>query len=222
MANFREFDIRNALKKVRNERNDIVLWSNGYQKGTRVLARIIGFTDGFVKLLVKSQSSEVSLERMFINSGVSGYSQESNFKFKSKVEDFYKNRLTIRLPHEVEFLHSRRYDRIEAPLGYQVRCGDERIELPVYDISQGGISLLLNHSELGHFSGNDEAFQLDLFEEKFQELLKARLVSVRTLQGDNQGKTHRASFEFNDLTSEGETIVSQLVSRFDNEVQRVS
>lgn len=222
MANFREYDIRNALKITRTQRNDIVLWSSSYQKGARVLARIIGFTNGRVKLLVKEQSSEFSLERMFINSNICGYSQESNFKFKSKVEDFYKDRLTIKLPHEVEFLYKRRYDRIEAPQGYQVRCGQERVELPVYDISQGGISLLLNHSELGHFSGDDESFQLDLHEERFQELLKARLVNVRNLTEEKQGKTHRASFEFNDLSNDGHELVTQLVSRFDNEVQRVS
>lgn len=222
MANFREYDIRNALKIARAQRNDIVLCCSSYQKGARVLARVIGFTEGNVKLIVKSQSSETALERMFINSMVLGYSQESNFKFKTKVEDFYKNRLTIRMPQEVEFLYKRKHDRIEAPQGYQVRCGNDRVELPVHDISNGGISLLLDHSELVHLSGNDDSFNLDMFEEKFQELLHARLVSVRSLSESQQGKSHRASFEFNDLTAEGHEMVSKLVRRFDNGVQRVS
>jgi hypothetical protein len=222
MANFREYDIRNALKIARTQRNDIVLCCSSYQPGARVLARVIGFTNGNVKLIVKSEASEFALERMFINSKVVGYSQESNFKFKTKVEDFYKNRLTIQLPHEVEFFYKRAHDRIEAPQGYQVRCGTDRVELPVHDISNGGISLLLNHTELGHFSGDDESFHLDMFEEKFQELLQARLVNVRSLTEERQGKSHRASFEFNDLTAQGHEMVTKLVSRFDNEVQRVS
>lgn len=222
MANFREYDIRNALRIARQQRNDIVLCCSNYSKGARVLARVIGFRDGFVKLIVNGQSSEVALERMFINSNVKGYSQESNFKFQSKVEDFYKNRLTIKVPHNVEFFYKRRHDRIEAPNGYQVRFGTDQIQLPVYDISHGGISLLLDHAQLGHFSGNDEAFHLELFEERFQELLQARLVNLRGLTEQKQGKSHRVSFEFGDLSKDGHEMVTQLVSRFDNEVQRVS
>ena len=127
MTSFRDYDIENALKIARYQRNDIILCCSNYQKGSRILARVIGFKNGNVKLIVKEQSSVKALEKLFVNTKVIGYSQESNFKFKTEVKEFYKNRLTIEMPKVVEFLHKRKHNRIEAP--WDTRCVVPKIVL---------------------------------------------------------------------------------------------
>lgn len=222
MANFREFDILNALQTARKERNDLILWSCGYEKGTRILARVLGFSGDNVKLVIKGESNKSTLKKLLSSEKLGVYSQGSNFKFETRGISFYKNRLTIEFPKSINFLYQRRHDRYEVTKRRMVECTNlktdqSKLNLPVYDISKGGISLLLDPVELRQLQDFDKDLKLTLDLAKAGEKLRARIVSIRKFESKAKLKTHRVSLAFEEIDELNNEVMGQFVNHFDNE-----
>lgn len=127
------------------------------------------------------------------------------------------------LPNEVTKLQRREYFRIQMPAGIPVTCtlydyqGGAAITLQVYDISLGGLSLVLNARIPGFEIGTIyNRCELDLREYGIIPLvLKIRNQLVtRTTSGAEQ---RRVGTEFIDLESRAQTLVQRYIAQLERE-----
>ena len=220
-------DIFHHLRMLVNHGDPVTIFSNHGR--SFMVSRLLG-VDHKSCCLYFSQSGNSEANRQLLNSERTVFTcspggVKTQFLLTDVTAVDYDGQMAFMapLPNEVTKLQRREYFRIQMPAGIPVTCtlydyqGGAAITLQVYDISLGGLSLVLNARIPGFEIGTIyNRCELDLREYGIIPLvLKIRNQLVtRTTSGAEQ---RRVGTEFIDLESRAQTLVQRYIAQLERE-----